>query len=98
MRVASLLASGTELVCALGAGDRLVGRSHECDHPEWVRRLPSLSRPTFEIGGSSLETDRVVRERLASGQPLYEVDLHPEAVSPRHQGSAWRCYPDRSAH
>jgi iron complex transport system substrate-binding protein len=45
LRIVSLLASGTELVCALGAGDRLVGRSHECDHPAWVTRLPAVSAP-----------------------------------------------------
>jgi len=74
MRIASLLASGTELVCALGAGDSLVARSHECDHPEWVRGLPALSRPTFDTSLASCEIDRVVRERLRAGQPLYEVD------------------------
>src|SRR3954468_22318000 len=74
MRIVSILASGTELVCALGAGDRLVGRSHECDHPPWVKRLPSVSRPTFDISGSSAEVDERVRQRLASAQPLYEID------------------------
>jgi len=73
-RIVSLLASGTELVCALGLGDRLVGRSHECDHPSWVKRLPEVSHPTFDITGSSLEIDRLVRERLHAGSPLYEVD------------------------
>ena len=73
-RIASLLASGTELVCALGAGDRLVARSHECDYPEWVRRLPMLSHPAFEVEGPSHEIDRRVRERLQAGQPLYEID------------------------
>ncbi|MDP9002555.1 MAG: ABC transporter substrate-binding protein [Myxococcota bacterium] len=73
-RIVSLLASATELVCALGAGERLVGRSHECDHPSWVKRLPSVSRPTFPITGSSREIDEFVRTRLQSGQPLYEVD------------------------
>src|ERR1700730_5736710 len=73
-RIVSLLASGTELVCALGAGDRLVGRSHECDHPPWVKELPAVSRPTFEITGSSREIDERVRSRLNAGQPLYEVD------------------------
>jgi iron complex transport system substrate-binding protein len=73
-RVVSLLASGTELVCALGAGDWLVGRSHECDHPAWVTRLPAVSRPTFDITGSSREIDEHVRTRLRAGQPLYEVD------------------------
>lgn len=74
MRIASLLASGTELVCALGAGDELVGRSHECDHPEWVRRLPVLSRPTFDTDGPSAEVDRRVRQKLRAGEPLYEID------------------------
>jgi iron complex transport system substrate-binding protein len=73
-RIVSLLASGTELVCALGAGDRLVGRSHECDHPSWVERLPSVSRPTFDISGSSADIDERVRQRLRAGEPLYEID------------------------
>jgi iron complex transport system substrate-binding protein len=73
-RIVSLLASGTELVCALGAGEWLVGRSHECDHPAWVKDLPAVSRPTFDISGSSGEIDRLVRERLHAGQPLYQVD------------------------
>jgi iron complex transport system substrate-binding protein len=74
MRIVSLLASGTELVAALGAGDQLVGRSHECDYPDWVRRLPVLSRPTFDVDGSSGDIDRRVREKLRAGQPLYQVD------------------------
>jgi iron complex transport system substrate-binding protein len=74
MRVASLLASGTELVCALGAGHELVARSHECDYPEWVKRLPCVSRPTFPIDGTSAEIDALVRGKLAAGEPLYTVD------------------------
>jgi iron complex transport system substrate-binding protein len=74
VRIVSLLASGTELVAALGLGDSLVGRSHECDHPEWVKRLPALSRPTFDIRGTSGEIDARVREKLHSGAPLYEID------------------------
>ena len=73
-RIVSLLASATELVCALGLGNRLVGRSHECDDPEWVKALPAVSRPTFDITGSSKDVDARVRERLAAGAPLYEVD------------------------
>lgn len=74
MRVVSLLAGATELVCELGAGDWLVGRSHECDHPAWVKRLPQLSRPTFPVDGTSAEIDRLVRSRLAAQAPLYDVD------------------------
>jgi iron complex transport system substrate-binding protein len=85
-RIVSLLASGTELVCALGLGDRLVGRSHECDHPSWVMRLPVLSQPTFDVTGSSAEIDARVRAKLASGAPLYEIDdallaaLRPDVI------------------
>lgn len=73
-RIVSLLASGTELVCALGLGDRLVGRSHECDTPDWVRRLPCVSHSLFDITGTSAEIDARVRARLHAGEPLYEVD------------------------
>jgi iron complex transport system substrate-binding protein len=73
MRIVSLLASATEIVCALGAGDLLVGRSHECDNPEWVRSLPPCSSPAFDINVSSGEIDREVRRRIHAGEPLYHI-------------------------
>ena len=74
MRIISLLASGTEIVCALGTGDALVGRSHESDNPEWVRGLPACTRPVFDVSSSSREIDTEVRRRLKQGEPLYDVD------------------------
>jgi iron complex transport system substrate-binding protein len=74
MRVISLLASGTEIICALGAGDWLVGRSHECDNPEWVRKLPACTRPAFDVEMPSGEIDAEVRRRLKAGEPLYHID------------------------
>jgi iron complex transport system substrate-binding protein len=74
MRIVSLLASGTEIVCGLGAGADLVGRSHECDNPEWVRELPVCTRPAFDVEVSSGEIDAEVRRRLKTGEPLYHVD------------------------
>jgi len=74
MRVVSLLASGTEILCALGAGDALVGRSHECDNPEWVRQLPTCTRPAFDIDMSSAAIDAEVRRRMRAGEPLFHVD------------------------
>ncbi|NIR44025.1 MAG: cobalamin-binding protein, partial [Gemmatimonadetes bacterium] len=44
-RIISLLASATEIVSALGFTDNLVGRSHECDYPSSVRRLPVCTEP-----------------------------------------------------
>jgi iron complex transport system substrate-binding protein len=78
MRVVSLLASGTEIVCALGAGDSLVGRSHECDNPPWVRRLPACSEPAFDISVSSREIDAEVNRRIRAGEPLYRI--HTELI------------------
>src|SRR5690349_1552543 len=86
MRTISLLASATEIVCALEAGDFLVGRSHECDNPSWVRSLPQLSEPAFDISVSSAEIDREVRRRLRAGEPLYRIhtqairDLKPDVI------------------
>jgi iron complex transport system substrate-binding protein len=74
VRVVSLLASGTEIVCALGAGGTLVGRSHECDNPPWVRSLPRCSEPAFDISVSSRQIDAEVNRRIRSGEPLYRID------------------------
>lgn len=74
MRIVSLLASGTEIVCGLGAGESLVGRSHECDNPEWVQKLPSCTRPAFDVEVSSREIDAEVRRRLKESEPLYQID------------------------
>ncbi|MCS7082813.1 MAG: cobalamin-binding protein [Bacteroidetes bacterium] len=77
MRAVSLLPSATEIVCALGLGDHLVGRSHECDHPPWVRALPALTYSTIAAPGeliSPAEIDRRVSEALQEGRSLYGLD------------------------
>ena len=74
MRVVSLLASATEIVCALDAGNSLVGRSHECDNPEWVRSLPPCSEPAFDVSVSSREIDAEVNRRIQSHEPLYRIN------------------------
>jgi iron complex transport system substrate-binding protein len=74
MRIVSLLASGTEIVHALGAGEWLVGRSHECDNPPPVKQLPACTRAAFDVNASSGAIDAEVRRRLKAGEPLYHVD------------------------
>ena len=74
-RIVSFLPAATEITCALGAGDYLVGRSHECDYPPQVKDLPVVSRPALPINEMPQnEIDAAVSERLASGQSLYVVD------------------------
>src|SRR5205807_1252706 len=86
MRIVSLLASATEIVCALDAGDCLVGRSHECDNPDWVRSLPPCSEPAFDISVSSRAIDAEVNRRIRAHEPLYRIhtdlirELRPDLV------------------
>jgi iron complex transport system substrate-binding protein len=87
VRIVSFLPAGTEIACALGARDDLVGRSHECDFPASVSSLPILSRPALHLDGLTPgEVDRAVAERLHRGESLYEIDerllaeLSPDVV------------------
>ncbi len=75
MRVVSLLPSATELVCAVGARDTLVGVSHECDHPASVVGLPTLTRCRTSLGRESLAIDRSIRNLLEKTVAVYEVDV-----------------------
>jgi iron complex transport system substrate-binding protein len=73
-RIVSLIASSTEIVCALGFGEQLIGRSHECDFPPWVQRLPVCTGPKFATDGTSYEIDQRVKAILAEGLSVYRVD------------------------
>ena len=74
MRIVSLLASGTEIVCGLGAGKDLVGRSHECDNPDWIKRLPVCTWPAFDVEMSSRAINAEVSRRIRANEPLYYID------------------------
>ena len=87
--IASLLPSASEICVALGLGDRLVGRSHECDFPAHLKDLPVLTGATVDSQASSREIDRQVRAQLTEGLSLYRVEeerlqeLRPIWWSPR---------------
>jgi iron complex transport system substrate-binding protein len=86
MRVVSLIASSTEIVYAMGAGEMLVARSHECDFPTAVKELPSVTAPKFAIDGSSYQIDERIKAIVQEGLSVYRVDaerlsaLRPDVV------------------
>ncbi|HEY8246083.1 MAG TPA: cobalamin-binding protein [Hyphomicrobium sp.] len=90
-RVVSLVASSTELLHALGAGDLQVARSHECDYPPSVLKLPAITRPKFDVHGSSAEVDKRVRSLVEHGLSVYEVNadalekLKPDVILTQDQ-------------
>jgi iron complex transport system substrate-binding protein len=74
-RIVSLLPSSTEIVCALGLEEALVGISHACDYPASVAARPRLSRPKIDIHTDSSTIDREVRTLLRDGLSIYQIDI-----------------------
>jgi iron complex transport system substrate-binding protein len=90
-RIVSLIASATEIVCALGFCDQLVGRSHECDYPEGVTQLPICTEPKFNVHGTSAEIDQRVKAILRDALSVYRVrtevlrELQPDLIITQSQ-------------
>lgn len=75
MKIASLLPSATEILCALGLADELVAVTHECDYPSVVLGKPRLTRSRLEQNLTSAGIDAAVRSQLASdAHSLYTID------------------------
>jgi iron complex transport system substrate-binding protein len=82
MRIVSLLPSATEIVYALGLGDELVGRTHECDYPPEAAEVPVM---TAGVGGSSTDDSRTIHDRVAralhGGSSIYRLDTDALAAA-----------------
>jgi iron complex transport system substrate-binding protein len=74
VRIASLVPSATEMLFALGLGDRVAAVTHECDYPPGAEQLPHLTRSVIPEGLPAAEIDAAVRERVGRGEALYELD------------------------
>jgi iron complex transport system substrate-binding protein len=82
MRIVSLLPSATEIVYALGLGDELVGRTHECDYPADTADVPVM---TADVGGPPNATSHEINDRVAhsihGGSSIYALDLDALAAA-----------------
>jgi iron complex transport system substrate-binding protein len=91
MRIASMLASATEIVSALGCRDALVARSHECDYPPGVDALPCCTEPKIDLKGNSRDIDDRVKAVVEEGLSVYRVDgdalkaLQPDVIVTQSQ-------------
>ncbi len=75
MRIVSLLPSATEIVCALGLGDELVGVTHECDYPAEAIGKPVITCSVHELGAaSSRDIHQLVTSSMHGGSSLYALD------------------------
>ncbi|MBA3473168.1 MAG: cobalamin-binding protein [Rubrobacter sp.] len=75
MRIASLLPSATEIAHFVGAGDTLVGVTHECDYPPGVENLPRLTGTSIDQHSrTSAEIDTAIGERLTDSDSIYSLD------------------------
>src|SRR6266446_1709617 len=73
--IVSFLPSATEMACALGLFDQLIGITHECDYPPEIKGKPVVVRNALSIEQmTQSEIDTAVAERLREGNSLYEVD------------------------
>lgn len=90
-RILSLLPSATEIAVAVGCGEQLVGRSHECDFPPFVAALPVCTATKLEKGLTSRQIEDRVQEIVRQGLSVYEVkaalvrDLAPDVVLTQSQ-------------
>ena len=99
-RIVSLLPSATEIAVALGFGDHLVGRSHECDFPAFVSDLPVCTSTRLEKRLRSIDIDRRVQSIVEQGLSLYDVDadllkaLKPDVILTQTQCAVCAVTPD----
>ena len=85
LRVVSVLPSATEMLCFIGGGHLLIGRSHEDNYPESITHLPVVTGQLTEFTTAG-EVDKQVSAALSSGQSLYTIDeqlltsLQPDVI------------------
>jgi len=74
-RIISLLPSTTEIVFALGLGDKLVAVTHECDYPSEATKLPAITSADINPASmSNKDLHNHVTSAVHEGSSIYTLD------------------------
>jgi iron complex transport system substrate-binding protein len=73
MRIVSLVPSATEITCALGLAEALVGISHDCDFPPDVLGKPVLSEAAITVAEPSGAIEGRIRGLVHAGRSVYHL-------------------------
>jgi iron complex transport system substrate-binding protein len=85
IRIVSLIPSGTEILSALGLTEKIVGRSHECDYPPEIEKVPVCTQARFDTSAHSGEIHDKVNHLLQDALSIYQIKTDIlEKLQPTH--------------
>jgi iron complex transport system substrate-binding protein len=85
VRIVSLIPSGTEILASLGLIDKIVGRSHECDYPPEIEKLPVCTQARLNTNAQSKDIHLEVNNLLQSALSIYQIKTDIlEKLQPTH--------------
>ena len=74
-KIVTLIPSATEIVAFLGEKDFIIGRSHECDYPKDLNKIPKLTSPKIDVDGTSAQIHEQIDVILEKSLSVYTVDI-----------------------
>lgn len=99
-RIVSLLPTATEILFALGAGEKVVAVTHECDYPPEAESKTRILSTNVDTSKSSRDIDAQVVSMFSKGESIYRVDgnllrsLQPDLVITQTQCRVCAIYYD----
>jgi iron complex transport system substrate-binding protein len=74
-KIVTLIPSATEIVAFLGEKEFIIGRSHECDYPKDLNKIPKLTSPKIDVDGTSGQIHKQINVILEKSLSAYKVDI-----------------------
>ena len=74
-KIVTLIPSATEIVAFLGEKEFIIGRSHECDYPKDLNKIPKLTSPKIDVDGTSGQIHKQINVILEKSLSAYRGDI-----------------------